>query len=155
MTGLTPETHILGSRGEAAEAKPKESMKNLQEEKIDNANSSVLCRKCTALTYQCMRISEASPDGQLHHENWKSLARAANLGCRLCTFFTVAALHPKSKPGHAFYQDQSGPIRLKIVETWKEKVVCLHMYVPQDRHPAVYYLYLTTGRPLRAYYDPL
>lgn len=112
-----------------------------------DADSKSFCEKCAALTYQGMRASRESPEGQRHHDNWAALKKAAALGCRLCTFLTVAALHPKSKPGHAFYLDQSGPIRLKIDETWKDKVICLHIYVPQDARPGIYYLYLIKDEP--------
>ena len=153
MTGLTPRMHNIAFGGEAATEKPTELPTGLQEQQIYDAMSSRLCEKCAALNYGSMRASDTSPRGQLHHKNWTSLVEAAKLGCRLCTFFTVAALHPKSKPGNAFYLDQNGPIYLKIAETWRAKVVCLHMCVPQDKHPGIYYLYLTTGRPLNTSCD--
>lgn len=112
------------------------------ESKAYDANANFLCEKCAALTYNGMRVSARSPNGQQHHDNWTALKEAAGLGCQLCKFFTVAALHPRSSPGRAFCLDHNGPIFLKITETWKEKVVCLHLCVPQDKHPAVYYLYL-------------
>ncbi|KAJ8115431.1 hypothetical protein OPT61_g2920 [Boeremia exigua] len=118
-----PGSHNISPWGEVDEAEPTGSLESEQEDGIYNASSSVLCEKCIALTYQGMRASEASPQGQLHHDNWASLAKAATLGCRLCTFFTVAALHPKSKPGNAFYSDKNGPIYLKIAETWQKQVI--------------------------------
>lgn len=146
MTGHTPCLHDNASGGGASKARFRDSLRESQEKKGHHSSLDSFCDNCAALTYGSMRVSEATPDGQLYHKNWTSLVKAGKLGCKLCTFFTVAALHPKSKPGKAFYSDENGPIRLKIVETWKDKVICLHMFVPQDKHPAVYYLYLITGR---------
>lgn len=142
MTGHTTRFHDTALPGDALETEVTSPLEDPQEE------GNRLCKKCAALTYQRMRASEMSPEGQIHHDSWTSLVEAANRGCRLCTFFTEAALHPKSRPGRAFYSDENGPIRLKIVETWKDRVVCLHMYVLQDKHPAVYYLYVTAGSSL-------
>jgi hypothetical protein len=112
--------------------------------KAYDADSNFLCEKCAALTYQGMRISERSPEGQLHHDNWTTLREAARLGCRLCTFFTVARIRSKSRP--TFYSGHLGPIRLKIEATFEQQLLCLHMCVPQDTKPGVYYLYLKTGK---------
>ena len=123
------------------------------ENKAYDASSNFLCEKCAALTYNGMRVSAGFSVGQQHHDNWTTLKEAAKLGCQLCKFFTAAALHPKSSPGRAFCLDHNGPIFLKIAETWKQKVICLHLYVPQDKHPAVYYLYLKKGKSLDRLYD--
>jgi hypothetical protein len=113
-----------------------------------NADSGFLCEKCAALTYQRMRISESSPEGQLHHENWTRVREAARLGCRLCTFFTVAEVRSKLRP--TFYSGRGGPIRVKIEATFEQRIMCLHMFVPQDKYSAIYYVFLKTqGSPSR------
>ncbi|XPS92120.1 hypothetical protein M3J09_001526 [Ascochyta lentis] len=127
---------------------PVSNLVHVPERKEYGADSNFLCEKCAALTYERMRVSETSPQGQLHHENWTKLKEAASLGCRLCTFFTIAPLHPRSSSRSVFYSDSSGPLRLKIVQTWKQETTCLHMCVPQDKYSAaVYYLYLKTDAP--------
>ncbi|KAF1930131.1 HET-domain-containing protein [Didymella exigua CBS 183.55] len=105
------------------------------------ANSTSLCEKCSVLDYEQMR----SQEGQAHHENWTKLTKSASSGCRLCTFFTLAPLHPKTSSRSVFYSDSSGPLHFKILPTYKREETCLHVCVPQDkRTAAIYYLYLST-----------
>ncbi|UPX15238.1 uncharacterized protein EKO05_0005694 [Ascochyta rabiei] len=149
MTDLTPDRPT--SSGIVAGDEPL-ALNDLHppERKAYGADSDFLCEKCAALTYERMRVSEASAEGQLHHDNWTTLKEAASLGCRLCMFFTTAPLHPKSSSRSVFYSDSSGPLRLKIVQTWKQETTCLHVCVPQDSYSAaVYYLYLKTDAPER------
>ena len=130
---MRPMMHGITSRSEVPVLKDKDT---------HTANSALLCEKCAALNYQRMK----SPEGQVHHDNWTRLKESASLGCSLCTFFTLAPLHPKSSSRSVFYSDSSGPLQFKILQIWKRGPTCLHVCVPQDKHTAaIYYLYLKTG----------
>lgn len=114
-------------------------------EDAPNKSSVLLCEKCAVLDYEQMK----SPEGQVHHDNWTKLKESADLGCLLCTFFTLAPLHPKSSSRSVFYSDSSGPLHFKFLRTWKSGVTCLHVCVPQDeRTAAIYYLYLKKGNSI-------
>lgn len=142
MTDPTPELHDLASRDALPEAKSKPLLED-SPRMVDDQGSTSLCHKCTELDY--LRMS--SPEGQIHHENWSKLKQSATLGCRLCIFFTLAPLHPKSSSRSVFYADSSGPLQFRIRQLPKQKTTCLYVCVPQDeRAAAVYYLYLTTGK---------
>jgi hypothetical protein len=112
------------------------------------AKPTLLCDRCSVLEYEQMRLQ----DGQVHHENWTKLTESASRGCTLCTFFTLAPLHPKTSSRSVFYSDSTGPLYLKILPTFKGEEACLHVCVPQDkRTAAIYYLYLsTTGNEIRS-----
>jgi hypothetical protein len=142
MTGLTPGSHDLASRDALPGAKSNALLEDSPRMVHDQGWMS-LCDKCTELDY--LRMS--SPEGQIHHENWSRLKQSATLGCRLCDFFTLAPLHPKSSSRSVFYADSSGPLQFRIRQLPKQKTTCLYVCVPQDeRAAAVYYLYLTTGK---------
>jgi hypothetical protein len=142
MTGLTPGSHDLASRDALPGAKSNALLEDSPRMVHDQGWMS-LCDKCTELDY--LRMS--SPEGQIHHENWSRLKQSATLGCRLCDFFTLAPLHPKSSSRSVFYADSSGPLQFRIRQLPKQKMTCLYVCVPQDeRAAAVYYLYLTTGK---------
>lgn len=116
-------------------------MPTLEEMYSHAADSSLLCDKCLVLDFEQMSL----PDGQVHHENWQRLTESARIGCPLCTFLTLAPLHPCTSSRSAFYSDSSGPLHFKILPTYKPEATCLHVVVPQDqRTAAVYYLYLST-----------
>jgi hypothetical protein len=142
MTGLTPGSHDLASRDALPGAKSNALLEDSPRMVHDQGWMS-LCDKCTELDYLRM----GSPEGQIHHENWSRLKQSATLGCRLCDFFTLAPLHPKSSSRSVFYADSSGPLQFRIRQLPKQKMTCLYVCVPQDeRAAAVYYLYLTTGK---------
>lgn len=128
---------VLGAKSKMLLASPSES------EKILGSDQIALCDKCTVLDYRHMK----SRNGQVHHDNWTRLKESASHGCPLCTFFTLAPLHPKSSSRATFYADSSGPLHFKIPPFSKQKTTCLYVCVPQDkRTAAIYYLYLTTGK---------
>jgi hypothetical protein len=138
MADDTPALHDSGSRSEVP----------LSEQMYSHAaDSTLLCDKCSVLDYEQMR----SPDGQVHHENWTRLTESARNGCPLCTFLTLAPLHPCTSSRSAFYSDSSGPLYFKVLPTYKREATCLHVIVPQDqRTAAIYYLYLSTTGNLSA-----
>lgn len=138
MADGTPRWLDIGFRSEVPVSKEMDSC---------TASSTLLCDKCSVLDYEQMR----SPDGQVHHENWTSLKESASGGCRLCTFFTFAPLHPKTSSRSMFYADSSGPLHFKILPTFKREELCLHVCVPQaPRTAAIYYLYLAITGNLSA-----
>lgn len=142
MTDYTPRLHNLAFRSEVPGEKTQLLLKG-SSEKGSDARPTPLCDKCTDLDYLRM----TSPEGQVHHDNWTTLKQSASLGCRLCTFFTLAPLHPKSSSRSVFYADSSGPLQFKISQLPKQRTTCLYVCVPQDkRTAAIYYLYLTTGK---------
>lgn len=132
MADDTPASHDTGSRGGIPSSERMYS---------HTADSSLLCNKCAVLDVEQMR----SLDGQVHHENWTALTESAKSGCPMCTFLTLAPLHPCTSSRSAFYSDSSGPLHFKILPTYKRETTCLHVVVPQDkRTAAIYYLYLST-----------
>lgn len=132
MAGGTTALHDSGPRSE---------LPSLEEIYSSSADSTLLCDECSALDFEQMR----SLGGQVHHENWTRLTESARSGCPLCTFLTLAPLHPCTSSRSAFYSDNSGPLHFKILPTYKREATCLHVVVPQDqRTAAIYYLYLST-----------
>lgn len=130
MADDTPTSHDTGSRSEVPSSHRRTPI------------SILLCDKCSVLDVERMR----SPNGQEHHQNWTHLSQSAKNGCPLCTFFTIAPLHPCTSSRSAFYSNSSGPLHLKILPTYKREATCLHVCVPQDkRTAAIYYLYLSTA----------
>ena len=149
MTDPTPGLHDLTSRDALPGAKSKALLEDSPRMGYDQ-DWTPLCDKCTKLDY--LRMS--SPEGQIHHENWSRLKQSATLGCRLCIFFTLAPLHPKSSSRSVFYADSSGPLQFRIRQLPKQKTTCLYVCVPQDeRAAAVYYLYLTSGKQPTRWYE--